>query len=904
LTLTPGSRLGPYQVTAKLGEGGMGEVWRATDSNLGRDVALKVLPEAFTADVERLARFEREAKLLAQLNHPNIAHVYGFEASGPTRALVMELVEGEDLAQRLAHGPLPLDDALPSARQIAEALEAAHERGIVHRDLKPANVKIAPNGTVKVLDFGLAKAMDASERPGSSTDVARSPTLMNSPTLTQAQGTQLGVILGTAAYMSPEQAKGAAVDKRADIWAFGVVLWEMLTGRRLFEGDSVPETLAGVLKSDVDLGALPATTPASLRLLLRRCLERNPRNRLHDMGDARIVLDELLAGGGKETPAVSPTATVPPRRSLLLVAGLALLFGGLAGWLLHSTGGARATSDARWALALPEGYALSTSDSPQVAISRDGRLQAIVAVDGSGSSRILLRANDAFAPRVVAGSEGAVGPFFSPTADWIGFFRDDALMKIPTTGGPAIRLAPVVAGGRGGVWADDGFVYFSADYAGALSRVSAAGGDAKPVTQLDAKRSERTHRWPDVLPEGDAVLFTSDTEASTEYYDDARIEVVRPSTGERKVLVEGASQARFAPGGFVVFARAGSLYAVRFDPRSLTTGGVPQEVARGIATNVGSGAAQFAISASGAAVWAPGDLAAAYRIVWVGRDGNEAPVALPPAPYQELALSPDGRKLAVVGGQGGVSDLSVADLERGTVTRLTSGKFVRAPAWSPDGSHVAFSVFAEGQSAAEALVDWQVVDGSRPAETLVPQTKGMFPSGFSPDGKEILFDSSLLAGNDSRVTIAPVDRNGRPAVFSDGASGVVSPDGRWLAYVGSESGQDVIYVRPYPAGGGRWQVSAPSGNCPRWSRDGRALYFLADSVLFRATVDGSRGFSAGRPEAVLDRAASGTRAKTFDLAPDGRIVTFRAPPGAGAQHSIDLDLGFASRLAELVGEKR
>ncbi|MEO8502501.1 MAG: protein kinase [Acidobacteriota bacterium] len=913
-----GKTLGPYEITAKLGEGGMGEVYRATDSKLKREVAIKVLPEAFVADPERLARFEREAQLLAQLNHPNIAHVYGLEAAGKTHALVMELVDGEDLSARIARGALPLAEALAIAKQIAEALEAAHERGIVHRDLKPANVKVQADtlagagDAVKVLDFGLAKAMDAGSGAVAQADVARSPTLMNSPTLTAVHGTQLGVILGTAAYMAPEQARGGAVDKRADIWAFGVVLYEMLTGRSLFAGPTVSDTLAGVLKTEVDFTALPPGTPRALRALLRRMLERNPKNRLHDIADARIVLDEVLTGRSDEHAPDGPSVAVPAPRSWsswIAVAAVALALGFGADRWLRTSPPPPMSMDSRWALALPEGYTFSTADAPQIAISRDGRAQAVVGVDTHRTSQILLRRSEDFEPKVLEGTEGALSPFFSPNGDWIGFLRDDALMKVPTAGGPAIRLAAVSGGGRGATWGDDGFIYFAPDYNVALSRVPEAGGKTEAVTKLEVKRSERTHRWPDAFPDGDAVLYTSDTQGSTEYYDDARIEVVRPSTGEHKVLVEGASQARFAPGGFVVFGRSGSLYAVRFDARTLTTSGTPREVTKGVAANVGSGAVQFAIAWSGAAIWTPGGVSASYRIVWVDRDGRETPVPLPPVPYQELALSPDHRKLALVGGQGGVSDLWVADLERSGVTRLTTDRFVRGPVWSPDGTRLAYSAFGEGEAEPDAHLEWQAADGSRPAEVLFAGAPGSLPSAFSPDGSSVLFEPYYINQADVRIWSLSLAGEKRVQELPQGGKadsyGVPSLDGKWLAYVSLVGGQDIVYVRPYPRGEGRWQVSVPIGDEPRWGPDGRSLYYRSDSVLYRVAIETSHGFSAGRPEAVLDRVASGQRIASFGFSSDGsRIITFRAPPGSGAQRTIDLDLGFASRLAQPAGDRR
>jgi len=539
----------------------MGEVYRATDERLGREVALKVLPDAFAADPERLARFEREARLLAALNHPGIAHLYGFEAVArgagpPSHVLVMELAEGEELGERLRRGPIPADEAIAIARQIAEALEAAHEKGIVHRDLKPANVKLAADGTVKVLDFGLAKAWSGEAAASdSSADFSRSPTLARS-------STEAGLILGTAAYMSPEQARGKAVDKRADIWAFGVVVFEMLTGRKLFEGETVTDVLAAVVRQEIDWQALPAATPGLLRRLLKSCLERDPRQRLHDAADARIVLDELLRGPSPEERAASASVAGRPRPWWPLALALAALVGGAAGYLARRP--APAARAERWLLALPEGVSVNPVNQPALALSRDGRLQVAAVLTESGAAQLLLRDSQELLPRLLPDTDGASSPFFSPDGAWVGFFRRDGLYKAPLGGGPPVRLADTTAQNRGGTWSTDGFVYFVPDTVVGLSRVPESGGAVEVVTRLDAGRDERTHRWPQALDDG-SVLFTCDTAVSTEYYDDARIEAVRPATGERKVLVESASMARHAGRGPLVFARGGSLFAVALD---------------------------------------------------------------------------------------------------------------------------------------------------------------------------------------------------------------------------------------------------------------------------------------------------------------------------------------------------
>jgi Tol biopolymer transport system component/aminoglycoside phosphotransferase (APT) family kinase protein len=897
MALTSGTRLGSYEITSQLGAGGMGEVYRATDSKLKRDVAIKVLPAEFLQDADRLERFEREAQLLAQLHHPNIASVFGLEESGGSRALVMEMVDGDDLSARIARGPIPLDEALPIARQIAEALEAAHAAGIVHRDLKPANVKVKADGTVKVLDFGLAKALEPAPLSGGG--------LANSPTLT-GRATQLGMIMGTAAYMAPEQARGSAVDKRVDVWAFGVVLYEMLTGDQLFDGESAVDTLSAVMRKEIDLGRLPAHTPPELRRLMRRCLERIAKNRLHDIADARIVLDELQRGVQEESPSAGPTAPPPTRRlwvPLASVAALALAAGAGAGWLSHRP--PPSATPARWALALPDGYTLSTGDFPQLALSEDGRLQAVVAADESSTPQLLLRSVDQIEPRVLAEAAGANSPFFSPDGAWIGFFRDNGLFKIAVSGGPPIPLASVTAAvlSRGATWSRDGYIYFTPAVNQPLSRVAESGGDVEKVTKLEAANDERTHRWPQALPDGSAILFTCDSFGSTEYYDDARIEAVRPSTGERKVLVEGASQAWYAGGGHLLFARGGSVFRVPFDPKSLSVTGSPEIAVQGVATDVGSGAVQFAVSPSGAALWAPGSLAARYTLSWVDRHGAEVPAAVTQAPYNEAELSPDGKRVALIGGSGGLADVWVADLERGTQTRITSGESVLNPTWSRDATRLAYIVRAETSGKERR---WRLMikpaDGSRDAVLVLDSPRFISLGDFTPDGKEIVFSSQTPGANKADLYALALSSGSTPRlIVGDGFNkreAVVSPDGRYLAYVSNEGGQTAVFVRPYPAGEGRWPISPLLSLEPRWSPDGRELFFRCRATLYRVPVETRAGFSPGKADAVFDRVSNGGGVKTYAPAPDGaRFFTFRSPAGRGSMRTVNLDLGFSGRIA-------
>jgi serine/threonine-protein kinase len=891
MPLTPGQRLGSYEIIAKLGEGGMGEVYRATDPSLKRDVAIKVLPPAFAGDAERIARFEREAQVLAQLHHPHIASIFGFHEAEGIRFIALELVPGETLEERIARGPIPHDEVVAIAAKIADGLEYAHERGIVHRDLKPANVKLTADGDVKILDFGLAKAVTGEITGGGPTST---PTIV--PTMTSA-GTAIGMILGTAAYMSPEQARGRPVDKRADIWAFGALVHEMLTGQRLFDGETVSDTIAAVLTRPVDVSVIQ---DPGLRRLIARCLERDPKVRLRDIGEARIALG---ATSEPEPPAVRPesatrrTGRLVGLLSLIAVAGLA------AGWAMHRPPRA-ATGGARWSLAVPDGLSISTAEQVQIAVSRDGKHQAVIAVDANAMPHILLRSEDELEPRLLPDTERATSPFFSPDGNWLAFFRDAKLFKIPVAGGPPVHLADTTGQPRGATWSRDGFIYLTVDAASSIVRVSQDGGAISQVTKLDDARGERTHRWPEALPDGTAVLFTCDDQSSTEYYDDARIEAVRPASGERKVVLEGASMARYAPSGHLVFARGGTLYAVRFDPKSLTTSGSPFPVVQGVATDISTGAVAFAVSNDGRAVWVPGDLGVSWRQLWVDRQGTESSVAIPPAPYNELSLSPDGKRVALTGGQGGISDLWVFDIERESMTRLTLGQFVSRPTWTPDGKRIAFGTRLQGPKSQRNIwqIAWKPADGSSEQEPLLEKERALLPSGFTPDGKTLLYDAFDSTGTQRDIWCLPLEGAREPRTLVGGPGNktmaVVSPDGHFVAYSSTESGLPSVFVRPYPSGEARWQISAPQGTEPRWSADGHELFYRWGGAASVVHIDSTGGFKAGRPERLFDRVAMANVVATFGVAPDGkRLFTFRSPTGVTLQRTVDVDLGFASKLA-------
>ena len=657
MAIAAGARIGPYEVLALLGAGGMGEVYRARDTTLNRDVAIKVLPDLFASDAERLARFTREAQTLAALNHPNIAHIHGLEDNGGVRALVMELVEGEDLSQRVARGALPLDDALAIARQIAEALEAAHEQGIIHRDLKPANIKLRADGVVKVLDFGLAKALE----PGSGIGDGGSPNLANSPTITSPAMTMRGMILGTAAYMAPEQAKGKPVDKRADIWAFGCVLYEMLAGRRAFDGDDISTTLAAVLLKDPEWHALPASTPVALRRLLTRCLTKDPKARLRDIGEARVRIDELLGGAPDEAgaPVITPARSGWRRGVPWAAAGALALGSMLIGAVVARRSAGDVTSTAvpvTFAIAPPENTSFGgpagggTGSATQVAVSPDGRNIAFVA-GAQAAYRIYLRPVSSLAARAIPGTEGGTFPFWSPDSRFVGFFADGKLKKVPIAGGPAVVLCDAPFG-RGGSWSRDNVILLApgeiANAKGreALWRVSSAGGVPAVVTRVDPANADTRHRWPHFLPDGRHFIYTEVFGAPGTGAKPSNIRIGSLEPGEADVtLLQAESSAAYAS-GHVLFARDATLMALPFDPETRQPAGGAFPVAERVSQE-GSRYVGASVSENGTLVYGSDDSLAVTELTWRDRTGRALGSVGGPAPYFNLALSPEERRVAV-----------------------------------------------------------------------------------------------------------------------------------------------------------------------------------------------------------------------------------------------------------------
>lgn len=908
MTLTLGTRLGPYEILAALGAGGMGEVYRATDTNLKRQVAIKVLPQTVAADSERLARFQREAEVLAALNHPHIAHIFGLEKADGSIALVMELVEGPTLADRLAHGALPLEEALPIAKQIAEALEAAHEQGIIHRDLKPANIKVRPDATVKVLDFGLAKAMAPTG--------AMSPSASVSPTITTPAMTQAGIILGTAAYMSPDQAKGRTADKRSDLWAFGCLLYEMLAGKRAFAGDDVSDTLAAVLRGDPDWTALPATTPAPIRRLLRRCLEKDRKKRLADAADAGLEIEEALTGTlDTVTPPVSTVVMAQPRwrRAVPIAVGV-MLGGALIGAAVLSVRPLTPSPPivTRFAITLPEGQRLTTGTNRQlVAISPDGT-QMVYGANG----RLYLRSSADLEARPIPGTDmpGAVAtnPVFSPDGRSVAFSSgfDRTLERIAVSGGAATTICQMDPP-FGMSWGADGIVF--GQNGKGIMRVSENGG--KPELLVGIKNDE-VMSGPQMLPGGEALLYTlTNGTTGVAPWDLAHIIVQSLKSGERKIVVEGGSGARYVPTGHLVYALGGSLFAVPFDVKRLEVTGGPVPIVEGVSRELITGTAQFSFANAGSLLYLPGPTSTSPSrrdLALLDRKGGTERLKIAPGPYEHPRISPDGKWLAFGTDDGKEAIVSIYKLSGASSTRrLTFGGNNRFPIWSADGQRVAFQSDREG----DLGIFWQHADGSGTAERLTKAEQGTshVPESWSPKGER--FSYSVIRGADASLWIFSV-REQKAEPFDDLRSSylldsVFSPDGQWVAYTirGRQSAAPAVYVQPFPATGALYQISKnDSGHHPLWSPDGKALfYFPGADQLVAVSVTTRPSFTFGNSTAVPGGFPSNTTPqapRNHDIALDGRFITVvesgQTPSGAPAAQQIQVVLNWTEELKRLV----
>jgi Tol biopolymer transport system component len=880
MALSLGTRLGPYEVRSALGAGGMGEVYRARDTKLNRDVAIKVLPDLFAGDPERLARFRREAQVLAALNHPNIAHIHGFDDSTGIHALVMELVEGPTLAERIGQGPISLPEALPIAKQIAEALAAAHDQGIIHRDLKPANVKVREDGTVKVLDFGLAKLVAPEATAAGAGHVTQSPTV-TSPAATLA-----GVILGTAAYMSPEQAKGRAADKRSDVWAFGAVLYEMLTGQRPFAGEDISDTLASVLKSEPDWNALPADVPPYIRLLIERCLTKDRRQRMADISTALFVMSEAANLMPPPPLASGHMATVERlalwRRLLMPIAAAILLSAivGTAVWLLMRPGGARVT---RFAIS-PMGAAALVVDSQSrdLTITPDGTHIIYKGRAGPTDTQFFVQALDQLEPTPLAGlGRQPRAPFSSPDGRWIGFVEPVpvTLKKVAITGGPALDLCRLDSASRGATWGnDDSIIFATAAPSTGLQRVSSAGGEPTVLTKPSRERGEDDHLWPQFLPGSQAVLFT--ITPTTGGVDASQVAVLDLSTGTQKILMRGGSQAMYVSSGHLIYVAAGTLRAVAFDLGRLETIGTGIPVVSPVVT-MSNGTAEFDIGRDGTLVYAAGDARAApaRTLVWVDRQGHEEAIKAAPArPYLYPRLSPDGGRIAVEIRDPGARAPAVWvwNRARETLTPLTSDPGNQAPVWTPDGLRLVFTAL---QGGGVGSLFWQAADGTGTAERLTNSPNYQRASAVSSDGTRVLFwEAAPKTATDVMMLTLDKDRRVQPLIQGPliDRNAEVSPDGQWLAYESNDSGQAEVFVRPFPdVNKEKIQVSTLGGAQPLWARNGQELFYIAPGgALMSVPVKRGTTWTAGTPTKLIEtgyfRGGGGNDSRMYDVSPDGK----------------------------------
>jgi serine/threonine-protein kinase len=878
MPLSRGDTLGPYEIVGQLGAGGMGIVYRARDTRLGRDVAIKVSAERFSE------RFEREAKLIASLNHQNICSLYDVGQS----FLVMELVEGPTLAERIAEGPIPLEESLHIAAQIAEALQSAHDQGIVHRDLKPGNIKIKPDGTVKVLDFGLAKMGGGA--PASSPD---------SPTMSMA-ATQAGVILGTAAYMSPEQARGKPTDKRTDIWAFGAVLYEMITGRQLFRGEDISETLASVIMKEPDL----AEIPPRVERVLRRCLEKDPKKRLRDISGVALLLDQ-----GKIIPTAAPkqksTSWLWPSAA---VAGLIIAAVMGVGWYRNRVAEPALKPLMRLNVDLGRQAVFNTSsiNGSNVILSPDGQRLAYIS-----QSRLFIQHLDQPTPRELPGTQGVYQAFFSPDGQWLAFFSGASLKKISVDGGAVVPLCPIGTG-KGGTWGEDGFIIAAFTSGGVLSRIPEGGGSPVPVTELAP--GEVTHRWPQVIPGGKAVVYTANTGAAG--FDTANIKVRSLIDGRTKTIQQGGTYGRVVQSSkehaFLLYIRGNALFAAPFDIGRLEVAGNAVQVLD-VSGASASGAVEMDISSEGTLVYRALTGGGLMTLQWMDAAGKLAPLISKPAVYGRPSVSPQGDRIAVEVYDSSGSDIYVYDPRRNNMSHLTFGGSNVAPLWTPDGRYIVF------QNAGG--MGWIPSDGGVAPQPLTRSNNLQFPWSFSPDGKRLGFLEAGKTGYDLWFLPLDIDsksgiRPGKPEPFltsdADERSPSFSPDGRWIAYSSNESGTFEVYVRAFPDKGGKWQISSGGANYPFWSRTGHELIFeTVDAHIMSVSYSVENGSFKSEtprlwsPKSIVNLVNS---VKNFDLAPDGKRIAALMPAETAEdpnlQSHVILLLNFFDELERRVPTKK
>jgi serine/threonine protein kinase len=850
MPLITGARLGAYEILGPLGAGGMGEVYRARDGRLHREVAIKVLPAAFAADPDRLLRFEQEARAAAALNHPNILAVHDLGQHEGAPFIVTELLEGMSLREVLQTGALPARKAIDYGVAIAQGLAAAHERGIVHRDIKPENVFLTADGRVKILDFGVAKLTQAEPMNAGMTVLPTTPA--------GGVGTVAGMVLGTIGYMSPEQVRGGIADPRSDIFSLGVVLHEMLSGQRPFGGDTAADVMSGILKDDPpELPLTQRSIPAALARIVSRCLEKSPSSRFQSARDLAFALDALTAPTGSAAAIVTGEALSTHRRVVsLTVAGTAALIAATlaagAAWMLKPANAPDEGQIARLSIALSDGDRIFTPDTPSLDISADGKYVAYAAVH-EGVPRLMLRTRDGVTSQALPGTDGAVSPFFSPDGKSIGFFARGRLRTIGIESSETKDLADAPTA-RGGWWAEDGVIYYAPGAGGGISKVHNNGGTPSSVTTLDRSKGEISHRWPQVLPGGKAMLLSVWTGPAR---DNRFVQVLRFDSGQRETIATGDS-GRYSPSGHVLFARLDALMAMPFDLDRLASAG---QVVRTVDTaRIGSEGASFAVSNRGDLVNLPGDPHRTdTRIVWVDRSGRTEGVQVPAQDIANTVLSPDGRR-AAFNVHGPTNEIAIVEFERGLLTMLTTNtNGSQAPVWSPDGRRIAY----RGTRKGFRNVWVKAVDGTGDEQQLTRGENVQTPLSWSPDGNHLLYyDANPDAGFDLWV-VSIADGKARPLVTSalTQSEAQWSPDGRWIAYSSDESGREEVYVVPFPVTGQRWRASTDGGSEPLWSHDGRELFYRGGRTVWAVDVGTSPAFSVGTPRALF--------ADTFTPSPNG-----------------------------------
>jgi Tol biopolymer transport system component/predicted Ser/Thr protein kinase len=870
MALQPNQRLGPYEILSAVGAGGMGEVYRARDTRLDRTVAIKILPDYLADRAELRERFEREARTVASLNHSHICTLFDIGRQDGTDYLVMEYLEGETLAQRLTKGPLPLDQVLRYAIEIADALDKAHRKGITHRDLKPGNIMLTKSGT-KLLDFGLAKLKQ--EVAPANVQLSQLPTAGDPLT---AQGT----IVGTLQYMAPEQLEGKEVDARTDIFAFGTVVYEMATSKRAFEGKSQASLIAKILETDPPpISSLQPMTPPALDRVVRKCLAKEPEKRWQAASD---VCDELewIAEGGPQAGVPGPTiAAVGLRvrgKRALLSGGTSLLLAAIIGFMVWNLKPAPAPSTrpvSRFTITLPQGQQLAGLNiGTAVAISPDGAQLAYVASQG-GTQQLYLRAMNRLEARPIANTDGAANPFFSPDGQWLGFFAGGKLKKVSAAGEAAVTLGDA-ANPRGASWGSQGIIAFVPTNTLVIQQVSDAGGAPRPLTRFE--NEETAHRWPDFLPGGQAMLFAGGSGAN---FGTAQI-IVQSASGERRKLIEGGTNPRYALSGHLVYEQGGDLMAVPFDPQRLELTGKAVPVVEKVLQSQGGGA-QYGISDTGSLVYVSGGVEIGrVKMVWVSRNGTEQPLAAPAQVYRTPRLSPDGQRatMPITEEDGRDTQIWLYDFSRDALTRLTfGGTQNQYPVWTPDGKRITFESNEEGVP----NLFWQLAGGDGVQERLTASEYTNIPSSWSPDGQLLAFQGLDPTTRYDIWVLRLSDHKAEPFLRTPANEGApqFSPDGHWLAYVSDQSGRNEVYVQPYPGPGGKWQISTEGGAEPAWNRNGRELFYRSGDKMMAVDIAMQSGFAAGKPKMLFEGAyvASPLTFSNYDVSPDGQRFLMLKP---------------------------